>query len=163
VIFVVVGNAQVGFKRLIQSVDEIAENGILKGEEIFIQTGNTLKKKKKNCDTKPFLSLGEFLAYMEAADLIICHGGCGTILHAVRLGKVPVVMPRREKYGEIVNDHQLQLVDALAAESRIVPVYEPADLSEAIVKARKKIGEISSYPSGNMVKLVSLAIDEIIS
>lgn len=161
-IFVTVGNATQGFRRLLDAVDTLCGNGHLRHEQVFIQTGRNPAFKSHHCECKPFLSLDEFQQWMEKADLIICHGGCGTLLHAVRLGKVPVVMPRRKKYGEHVNDHQLQLVEALAVEGRIIPAYEPEDLSQAIVDAVRRNVQRVPPPPSRMIALVTHAIEELI-
>jgi UDP-N-acetylglucosamine:LPS N-acetylglucosamine transferase len=106
----------------------------------------------------------EFDRRLEEADLVISHGGC-TVLSAIRLGKVPVVMPRRKKYGEHVNDHQVQLVQALAEEGRVIPAYEPEDLPGAIGKAMEARGkrlEVGGERKQNrMLELVGKAIEEL--
>jgi UDP-N-acetylglucosamine transferase subunit ALG13 len=104
--------------------------------------------------------MDEFERLMESASLIICHGGC-TQLNAVRLGKIPVVMPRREKYREHVNDHQLQLVRALAAENKIVPAYEPEDLLTSIAEARRLNEHPVAMTASPMISLVAQAIEEL--
>jgi UDP-N-acetylglucosamine transferase subunit ALG13 len=159
VIFVTVGNATQGFRRLISAVDALAGDGLWVGEPVFIQTGHTADVKLQHCEYKPFLSMDEFQRWMEKADLIICHGGC-TQLQAIRLGRVPVVMPRRKKYGEHVNDHQLQLVEVLATDGRIVPAYEPEDLPHAIIEARKRNAQRTPPPSSLMLTLVGEAIEQ---
>lgn len=160
-VFVTIGNATQGFRRLLEAVDDLAGGDVFQRELIFIQTGHNSDFIPNNCEHKPFLSMDEFQHWMEKADLIICHGGC-TQLQAVRLGKVPVVMPRRKKYGEHVNDHQVQLVRALASAGLIIPAYETEDLPEAITEARRRNAQPISLPSFPMLTLVSKAIEEII-
>ena len=115
-----------------------------------------------HCEHKPFLSMGEFEQRIEDASLIICHAGCGTLLHALRSGKVPVVMARRERYAEHVNDHQVQLVEALASEGRIIPAFEPEDLPKAIAEAQKRQAKIISTQPPLMLNIVRKAIQELI-
>lgn len=161
-IFVTIGNATQGFRRLLEAVDLLVGKGMLGDEKIFLQTGSTRNLRPSYCEYKPFLSMDEFQQWVEKADLIICHGGCGTLLQTVRLGKVPVVMPRRKKYGEHVNDHQVQLVEALASEGRIIPAYESEDLPEAIAEARGRNLQPVPPPSSQMFELVAKAIEELI-
>jgi len=160
-VFVTVGNATQGFRRLLDAVNKLAGNGSLKGEEVYIQSGHNADFRPKHCEYKPFLSMDEFQRYMERADLVICHGGC-TQLQAVRMGKTPVVMPRQKKYGEHINDHQIQLVRALAAEGRIVPAYEPEDLPEAIERAKRESKQLLSSQSSRMFELVSKGIEDLL-
>lgn len=78
----------------------------------------------------------ELLARMDAAEVVVVHAGCGTLLDAMSLGHVPVTVPRLSRFGEHVNDHQLELLRALAAEDRIVPVDDIAELPAKIAQAR---------------------------
>ena len=161
-VFVTVGNATQQFSRLLDAVDRAAEAGAFGSEKVLIQAGHNPEFQSDCCEVQPFISMDEFERLMETASLIICHGGC-TQLNAIRLGKVPVVMPRREKHREHVNDHQLQLVRALAAESRIVPAYEPEDLISAIAEAKRLNEHPVEIPSSPMLSLVAQAIKELTS
>jgi len=163
VIFVTVGNATQRFSRLLTAVDRLAAEGFLGSDRIFVQSGNNPDFHPRYCEARSFLPRGEFDCFMEEAELIICHGGC-TQLQAVRLGKMPVVMPRRKKYGEHINDHQVQLVEALASEGWIIPAYEAQDLCDAIAEARRRASQASqmSTASSRMLYLVSQAIEELI-
>lgn len=77
------------------------------------------------------LPRADVLAELEAADAVVCHAGSGTIRDALRAGHRPIVVPRLQRHGEHVNDHQLELTSALGA--RIVPI---ADLTgTALVEA----------------------------
>lgn len=160
--FVTVGNATHGFRRLLEAVESLKANGLLGNEPVFIQSGNAPDFRSHYCEHRPFLSIELFQQWMDKADIIISHGGCGTLLHAVRLGKVPVVMPRRKKYGEHVNDHQLQLVQALTSEGRIIPAYEPEDLPAAIAESRHRNAQPVPPPPSQMISLVSQAIEELV-
>ena len=159
-VFVTVGNANQQFRRLLEGVDRAAEAGAFESEKVIIQAGHNPDFQSAGCEVQPFIDMDEFERLMESASLIICHGGC-TQLNAVRLGKVPVVMPRREKYGEHVNDHQLQLVSALAAENKIVPAYEPEDLLAAIAEAKRLNEHPVEVTSSPMISLVETAIEEL--
>jgi hypothetical protein len=49
---------------------------------------------------------------------------------------VPVVMPRLQRFGEHVNDHQLELCDALASEGRAIVVGDGVSVSSEIENAK---------------------------
>ena len=159
-VFVTVGNATQGFRRLLDAIERQAGAGLFGMEPVLIQSGHNPGFQSSRCEVKPFISMDEFNEAMEAASLIICHGGC-TQLHAVRLGKVPVVMPRRKKYLEHVNDHQVQLVEALASQGKIVPAYEAGDLEAAITRARDLNENPVVLAPSPMLSLVAQAIDEL--
>ena len=159
-VFVTVGNANQGFRRLLDAVDILAGKGIFDGQTVFVQSGHNSDFRPKHCEWKPFLPMDEFQERMEKANLVITHGGC-TQLQVIHLGKIPIVMPRRKKYGEHVNDHQIQLVEALATEGRIVPAYEPKDLPDAIARAKRESKRpLSSQPS-RMFELVAKGIEDL--
>lgn len=161
-IFVTVGNATQRFHRLLQAVDELAGKGFFGTHHVFAQTGNNPEVVLQHSEHRAFLSIAEFEQQMRNAETVISHGGCGTLLYAARLGKIPVVMPRRKKYGEHVNDHQLQLVDELAEQGRIIPAYEAADLADAVLEARKRHAGFVRSPSSPLIGLVAQAVEELL-
>lgn len=56
-------------------------------------------------------SIGKkFSQIMDKAEIVITHGGTGAIIGAVKKGKKVIAVPRLARYGEHVDDHQLQLV-----------------------------------------------------
>ncbi len=158
-----IGNPNQPFLRLLKAIDQYAGYNVgQKREEILIQSGNNPDFHPDHCQHIPFVSMEEFDQYMKKADLIICHGGCGSISHALRMGKVPIVVPRRKKYGEHINDHQMQLTQALANQGRVIPLYEIEALSRAISKARQQQTRPFSHQSPRILKLVSSAIEELV-
>jgi len=160
-ILVTVGNATQSFCRLLEAVDTLSGQGFFGEERVFMQTGNSKDFHPEFCDYESFLPMEHFQRMFENSDLIICHGGCGTLLDAVRLGKIPVVMPRRKVYGEHVNDHQLQLTRALAAEGKVIPAYEPEHLPRAIAEARRPGRKPTSSSPSRMRDLVARAIQDL--
>lgn len=160
--FVTIGNATQGFSRLLGAVDRLAGQGYFAGDPVLVQSGSNSNFPTAHCIQIPFLSMEGFLAKIIEADLVITHAGAGTLLHVLLAGKVPVVMPRRRKYGELIDDHQLELVEVLAVEGRIIPALEPADLPSAIARARRQLQYGKANPSSCLVSLVGKAIDDLI-
>jgi UDP-N-acetylglucosamine transferase subunit ALG13 len=161
VIFVTVGNATQGFRRLLDAVDRLAGQGGFGDQAVFIQSGNNPDFHPSYCKHEPFLTMEAFERKIREADLIISHTGAGMLLHALRTGKVPVVMPRQKMYGEVVDDHQLEIVKALAAEGRVIPAYEAEDLPAAIAEARWRNKQPVPPPPSRMLELVARAIEEL--
>ncbi|MCK9418611.1 MAG: multidrug MFS transporter [Nitrospirae bacterium] len=134
--FVSVGNATQPFDRLIEAVLRIASR---LPQPVIVQHGNTLLQ-CTGCISRPFMEMTEFSQHVEKAELLILHAGAGSVIQAIQAGKVPVVMPRRAKYGEHVDDHQLEFARALAEMGKVVVAEEPEDLIIAIEEARKRQG-----------------------
>ena len=159
-VFVTVGSAPQGFRRLLEAVDRLAGVGVFGESPVLMQVGHAAGFIPSHCEVKTFVSHEDFQRLAQQASLIICHGGA-TPLEIIRAGKVPIVMPRRKKYGEIVNDHQVAFVQALAAEGRVIPAMEPEDLPDAIAKARQLNMTRRPLPPSPMVSLVAQALEEL--
>ena len=103
----------------------------------------------------------EFVNYIRNASIVICHAGAGTLIHVLQAGKVPVVMPRRKKYGEHIDDHQLELVKVLAEQGRVIAAFEMGDLPQAIAEARQRAGVVGSAQPSPMLNIVRKTIQEL--
>jgi len=103
---VTVGSRNYPFDRLFKKIDELYEAGVL-NEPMFAQTG-TSTYKPKHYEYKDFISQAEFLEKIETADIVVSHGASGSIMKALNAGKKVIAVTRLEKYGEHINDHQIQ-------------------------------------------------------
>lgn len=135
-IFVTLGSQKFQFNRLLQKLDELVESGVIQ-EEIFAQTGYS-DYKPRNFTYKSFLNRDEFAAAQEKADLVITHGGTGAIIGAVKKGKKVLAVPRLAKYGEHVDDHQIQLLGQFDGMGIIEACYEMEAMEIAYKKIRAK-------------------------
>ena len=79
--------------------------------------------------------MDEFAHRMAEADLLILHAGAGSVIHAVRAGKVPVVVPRRAQFGEHVDDHQVEFARELARMGKLVVCEDTDHLASAVNEA----------------------------
>lgn len=119
-IFISVGTQKQSFKRLFHMVEE---SKVIKDQRIIAQTGYTEFSSNK-IETIPFMSMELYKKYMSESDIVICHGGVGTIFDALYAGKKILAIPRLEKYGEHVNDHQIEICDELEKEGYIIYLKE---------------------------------------
>ena len=74
--------------------------------------------------TIEFTNPKEMSEYIKEADYIITHGGVGTIIEGINLGKKIIAVPRLKEYKEHVNDHQLQIIDRFDEEGYILPLKD---------------------------------------
>lgn len=132
-IFVTVGSRNYPFDRLFKKIDELYEDGILT-EEMFAQTG-TSTYKPMHYEYKDFISQNEFLTKINEADIVVSHGASGSIMKALNAGKKVIAVTRLEKYGEHINDHQIQNNVAFGSNGYVlVADYELSDLGECFKK-----------------------------
>ena len=126
-IFVTVGSTY-PLNRLIKEIDKIGEN---KSYEIFAQIGES-DLILKNIAFKKFLTYMEMQSKMKWADLIISHAGAGSIIELLVLGKPFILFPRLKKFGEAVDDHQVEICKAFEKKYNIKYTTEQTKLLDLI-------------------------------
>lgn len=134
-IFVTLGSQKFQFNRLLKELDNIVARKKVT-ENIFAQIGYS-DYKPQNYEYKEFVDRDEFKNIMSKCDLVISHGGTGAIITAVKQGKKVIAIPRLAKYGEHVDDHQIQLVKEFEESGIIKAVYDLNELEESILNIRK--------------------------
>ena len=107
--YVTVGTMFLDFPRLINAVDEIARD---RGERVIVQTGMG-KTIPTHCEHFDFRPHEEVLAIQREARVIVCHAGIGSVLDALEARRPFIVVPRLKRFGEHMNDHQLDLAQAV--------------------------------------------------
>lgn len=137
-IFITLGSQKFQFNRLLKAVDEIAVD-----DEIFAQIGYS-DYKPQHYEYKEFLDRDEFEQMMSKADIVITHGGTGAIIEAVKKGKKVIAVPRLKKYGEHVDDHQIQLIGQFR-NLELIYACEDMDLEKALRTVKET--EYKSYQS----------------
>lgn len=131
-IFVTVGTHEQPFNRLLKEVDKLAGNLMIK-EKVVMQIGYS-DYIPQNCEWHKFLSLQEMDENIEKARIIITHGGPASFIAPLQVRKIPIVVPRQEKYGEHINNHQVDFVKLINKRlNNIIPVYDIQDLENAIL------------------------------
>lgn len=121
-IFVTVGTHEQPFNRLVEEIDRLKKEAIIT-DDVFIQTGFSTYI-PQYCDWKSIISYSEMEDYMTRADIIITHGGPASFMGAIAKGKKPIVVPRQEKFGEHVNDHQLDFAEQVSERFGSIIVVE---------------------------------------
>jgi beta-1,4-N-acetylglucosaminyltransferase len=130
-VFASVGTHPQQFDRLLRQLDVLAGG---KKHKVFAQTGNC-SFSPKNFPFKRFLSDSEYRERIAWADVVVSHGGAGTIINSMLLGKKLVVVPRLKRFGEHTNDHQLDLARALEREGKVIAVDDMSGLGKAVERA----------------------------
>lgn len=156
-IFVTLGSQKFQFNRLLKELDKLIEERVIE-EDVFAQIGYS-DYLPRNYKYKDFLSRDEFMQWEGKADIVITHGGTGAIIGAVKKGKKVIAVPRLAKYGEHVDDHQLQLIIQFDELRLICPCWEMKNLKDAYYQVR--MTEYASYVS-NTEKIIK-DLDEYIT
>ena len=136
-LFVTLGTHPKSFERLVKALDALMGEGKIKAK-VFAQIGSTAKTyRPKNFEFRELITPKELESRVKAADLVISHGGAGSIITALRQGKKLIVVPRRKKFDEHTDDHQIELCEALARERKSLCLKDEARLEELINQSKK--------------------------
>ena len=130
-ILVTLGTQKQKFYRLLDAVEKLNTN-----EDIVVQAGGSADYKSDKMKIFDFISYDEMQKYIDEADLIITHGGTGSIIMPLQKNKKVIACPRLEKYEEHVNDHQKEIVDVFALEGHILKYDDGDNLQEIYDKSK---------------------------
>ncbi len=132
-IFLTVGT-QFPFDRLVRAVDEAAEQGII-DDQIIAQVGESAWQ-PRCLETVATMAKNDFDDVYRRADAVISHAGMGSITQALDQNKPLLVMPRRKCYGEVVNDHQVDIAEKFTALGHLLMALEAEDIARAYRQLR---------------------------
>ena len=159
-IYVTVGTHEQPFNRLIKCVDELKGNGIIE-DTVVIQSGFS-DTPIKYCAHKKLYDQKEMTANYESARIVIMHGGPSSMIQALQLGKIPIVVPRQKKFGEHVNDHQLDFCRAVSERyNNIILIEDISDLEKAIINYDEMTASRQMSYFGNNEKFIK-AFEQIV-
>ncbi|MCL1950503.1 MAG: hypothetical protein FWF59_12295 [Turicibacter sp.] len=149
------GTQKQDFSRMIQAVE-----GLDTQEEIIIQGGHNPYQSHR-MKVHGFFSEEELERLYAQADYVITHAGAGSMLKAIKKGKKTIAFPRLKKYGEHVNDHQLELAEKFEDLGYLLVCRDGDDLGH--VFERLKGFQPKAYGlKGDMVELIDGQLDRII-
>ncbi len=130
-ILVTVGTHSMPFDRLLTAVDRAHATGVLGGHELVIQSGSC-RYVCTNARQFAYCSAEELDELLMQADIVISHGGIGTLLPALRLKKHVIAIPRLQRYGEHYNDHQVEVCRALTRQGVLLSSEDETDLGHLL-------------------------------
>ena len=137
-ILVTTGTNGAPFDRLLREVEAFGD-----AEPVFVQHGPSALR-PSNATCVDYVSYEGLVSLVCQARAIVTHGGVGSILVALANGKRPIVAPRLARFGEAVDDHQLELARRLKGSELVAVVEDMARLrghvAESDVKAPLAIG-----------------------
>lgn len=131
--------ATLPFDRMIGGVVGLVRSGAIT-EEVILQTGigSTVGADVDGVRAVPSLGFDEMKAILRDADIVVTHGGTGSLITALREGCRVVAMPRQFAKGEHYDDHQFEITTAFADRGLIEVAVEDDELGPAIERARRK-------------------------
>ena len=134
-LFVALGTQKFPFDRLVNRLNQLVSEGLYNKEDIVIQSmkfGKVLPV-FTHYETIPVEQFNEF---MDEAEVIITHSGVNSILTGMARKKPLVIVPRMCKYGEHVDDHQLEIAKVMEEKYHVLVARDLTDLGGYIQKAK---------------------------
>ena len=125
-IFVTAGSLHFPFDRLLRAVDALPGD-----EELIVQSlaGCPLSGRAQHVRDLPYEKLVDDVC---RARVVVCHAGVGSVLTSLAHNKRPVVVPRLQRYGEAVDDHQLSFGRRLSEAGLVTLVEDPVGLADVV-------------------------------
>lgn len=156
-ILVTLGTQDKTFERLLKAIQKHIDNGNI-NDRVVVQAGST-KFESRDMEIFDLIDREKFSSLISECDLLITHGGVGSIITGLNNNKKVIACPRLEKYGEHTNDHQLQIIEKFSDSGFILPLYDEEKLDEVLDKS--KTFEPKKYASNteNMISLIESYID----
>lgn len=151
-IFVCLGTKRFAFNRLLTEIDSLIENKKVT-DNVLAQIGQS-DYTPVNYEYKEFMTPVEYDNAVHNADLIITHGGTGAIIKALKAHKQVISVPRREKYGEHSDDHQLQIVEFFSNNGYVKRIDEMEELEESIKTLFSNPIEKKFEGKGNIIDII---------
>ena len=156
-ILVLLGTQNNSFHRLLEEIQKNIDNGNIK-EEVIVQKGYT-KFESKNMTTYTQLPTDKFEEMIDKANLVITHGGVGSIITAIEKNKKVIAVPRLKKYKEHVNDHQLDIIKSFDEKGYIIGLNSVQDLKNALKRVQEFEPKQYVKNTGNILKIVENFIE----
>ena len=130
-IFITLGTQDKSFERLLRDIQKQIDLGNIK-EKVVVQAGFT-KFDSKDMEIFDLIPMDDFDKLMNECDLLITHGGVGSIISGLKKNKKVIAVARLAKYKEHMNDHQKQIVDNFSDAGYILKYDDGDDLGKILI------------------------------
>ena len=160
-IFLTVGT-QFPLDRLVKAVDKTIDQGLL-DEEVLAQIGQSSYQPRNFKKSTDFLEKQLFDQWMEKASKVISHAGIGSITMALDAAKPLLVMPRLRRYGEVVNDHQVDIARKFGQCGYLLAAYDIEELPEKIQSLKSFVPQKRNTQSEKVAERISKFLNQLVS
>ena len=158
-ILVTLGTQDKKFYRLLDAIQKEIDDGIIK-DKVIVQAGCSSDYKSEDMEVMDLIAIDEFEQLVKKCDLLITHGGVGSIITGLKYHKKIISMPRLRKYNEHTNDHQVQIVNNFARNGYILKMNENDRLFSVFSKLDGFIPKNYKSNNNNFVKLIDKEISK---
>ncbi|MFT3877029.1 MAG: glycosyltransferase [Propioniciclava sp.] len=138
-VVVSLGGERFPFPRAIERIRAAVPEGV----EVVWQTGSTPAAGLEGA--QDWFPSSDLVALMREADVVFVHAGVGSALAALDVGKAPVLLVRRQRFGEHIDDHQEQIALMLVQRGlAVAPSLESFSWADAEAAASREIKKVAA-------------------
>ena len=160
-ILITLGTQDKKFYRLLDAVQKQIDKGNIK-DKVVVQAGCSSDFKSKDMEIFDLIPIDQFDELINKCDILITHGGVGSIITGLKNGKKVIACARLKEYGEHTNNHQLQIIENFTKEGYILSLDNVDLLDEVLKKANSFKPKKYKSNTENMIKLVQNEIEKYI-
>ena len=144
-VLVTLGTQDQKFYRLLDAI----EKSNIK-DKIIVQAGGSADYKSNKMEIFRFIDMDKMKQLIKEADIVITHGGTGSIITPLEMGKKVIACPRLSKYKEHINDHQKEVTSVLKEEGCILEFNDGDNLDDLLkeiktFKPKKYISNTNNF------------------
>lgn len=156
-ILVTLGTQDKTFPRLLEAIQKQIDKGNIKGK-VIVQAGST-KFESNDMEILDLIDRDLYAKLISECELLITHGGVGSIITGLKNNKKIIAAPRLAKYKEHTNDHQMQIIEKFSNSGFILPLYDFDKLDEVIEETKQFKPKKFQSNTDNMINLIENYID----
>lgn len=160
-ILVTLGTQDKKFYRLLDMIQKEIDNGKIK-DEIIVQAGYSSDYKSDDMKIIDLIPIDEFDELVKKCDILITHGGVGSIITGLKHHKKIIAVPRLKKYKEHTNDHQIQIVDAFAKDGYLLNLDENGKLYKVLKNMKNFIPKKYESNNNSFIKMLDKEIKKLL-
>lgn len=159
-ILVTLGTQDKSFERLLKAIDKKIIEGKI-SDKVVVQAGLT-KYKSENMEIYDFVEYDKFDSLIQSCDILITHGGVGSIITGLKNKKKVIAAARLKKYKEHTNDHQLQIIENFKNAGYILELEDFNKVDEIINNAKTFKPKKYNSNKENFIKYINSQIEELL-
>ena len=158
-ILITLGTQDKKFYRLLDAVQNQINNNNIK-DKVIVQAGCSCDYKTQDMKIFDLIPMDDFDRLIKECDLLITHGGVGSIIAGLKNNKKIIAAARLKKYGEHTNDHQLQIIDNFLQSGYILKLQDFDKLGDLIKTSQTFKPKKYKSNTSKFVKLIEKEIGE---
>jgi len=147
------------FDRLVSAVAEAEKQGLI-SDRIVLQTG-VGGLKPDGLEAVETLPFGEIQALLRDASVVVCHGGTGSIITALREGCHVIAMPRLQRLGEVYDDHQAEITEAFEKRGLVLSATSAEELGQALAATRTRERVMATTEPTGLIAFLNSVLDKV--